>query len=157
MIRRALAAVALLTIAVPLHAGFNEVARAVQSKRGVKRVWIPFLGIARAAIWMARPAGVHDFQLATFEGTDDVDPRELANVLRERAGEGYQPLVQVRSARSGEWSFIYAKPSPGGSRIDLLILTHDHDETVLVRVDVNADELVRQMNDPRGVVRIAGD
>lgn len=155
MTRRILAAAALLIAAMPLHAGFLEVAHAVQAKRGVHRVWIPFLGIARAAIWMARPVGVHDFQLATFEGADDLDPRELAEIMRERAGREYQPLVQVRSARSGEWSFIYAKPSRNGSRVDILILTHDHDDTVLVRVDVDADVLMREMKKPRNVTRIA--
>lgn len=155
VIRRALAAAALLLLTTPLYAGFTEVALAVQAKRGMKRVWIPFIGIARAAVWMVRPAGVHDFQLATFEVHGDPDPREFAALMRERAGAEYQPLVQVRSARTGEWSFIYAKPATRGGRIDLLILAHDDDDTVLVHVDVDADVLMREMDNPRRVTRFS--
>lgn len=158
MIKRLLLAILLVTsVALPLHADFNAVARAIDSKDGVSRIWIPFLGVARAVVWVVQPEGVRDFQLVTFRNRGDVDPRELQDIMRAKAGAGFKPLVQVWSRRSNEWSFIYAKPSADGNRIELMVLAHDNDEqTVLVRVDVDANVLARELSEkPRGVTRMA--
>ena len=53
--RLLIAAVLLGSIALPLQAGFSDVARAIDRQDGVKRIWIPFLGVARAVVWVARP------------------------------------------------------------------------------------------------------
>lgn len=154
-----LAAAALFAViaAQPVHAGFSELARAIDSKHGVSRIWIPFLGVARFAVRLVEPQGVNDFQLATFEGTSNLDGREMQALMRAKIGAGFTPLVQVWSRRSNEWSFIYARPHGDGAKIELVVLAHDKEETVLVRVDVDADVLARELNDsPRGVIRIAG-
>ena len=155
--RLAAAALLLLTaVALPLHADFASIARAIDAQDGVNRVWIPFLGIARVAVRVIAPEGIHDFQLATFEGTDDLDPRALHDILRAKIGAGFVPLVQVWSRKSKEWSFIYARPSGRGDRLELVILTHDNSDTVLVRVDVDANMIARELRDePRGVTNMA--
>jgi hypothetical protein len=155
--RLALAAVLLSTIALPLHADFNAVARAIDRQDGMKRIWIPFLGVARAVVWVVRPEGVHDFQLVTFRNDGHVDPLELKEIMERKAGPGFKPLVRVYSKRTGEWNFIYAKPTPDSDRIELMVLAHDDDDqTVLVRVDVDAKVLARQLEDrPRHVTRMA--
>jgi hypothetical protein len=158
MIKRLLLATLLVAAAAqPLHADFNAVARAIDSQNGVHRIWIPFLGVARAVVWVVQPEGVRDFQLVTFRNTGNVDPHELQEIMRAKAGEGFKPLVQVWSKRTGEWSFIYAKPSPDGDRIELMVLAHEDDEqTVLVRVDVDAKVLARELEErPRHVTRMA--
>jgi hypothetical protein len=158
MIKRLLlAALLIAAFALPLHADFNAIARAIDSQDGVSRIWIPFLGVARAVVWVVQPEGVRDFQLITFRNRGDVDPRELQEIMRAKAGAGFKPLVQVWSRHSNEWSFIYAKPSADGNRIELMVLAHDNDEqTVLVRVDVDANVLARELSEkPRGVTRMA--
>jgi hypothetical protein len=156
MIKRLLiAAVLISTIALPLHADFNAIARAIDGQEGVSRIWIPFLGVARAVVWVVRPEGVRDFQLVTFKSDGRVDPHELQQIMQAKVGPGFQPLVRVWSRRSGEWSFIYAKPSKDNT-IELMVLAHDDEETVLVRVDVDAEVLARELEDrPRGVTRMA--
>jgi hypothetical protein len=156
MIKRLLiAAVLITTVALPLHADFNAIARAIDGQEGVSRIWIPFLGVARAVVWVVRPEGVRDFQLVTFKSDGRVDPHELQQIMQAKAGPGFQPLVRVWSRRTGEWSFIYAKPSKDKT-IELMVLAHDDEETVLVRVDVDAEVLARELEDrPRGVTRMA--
>jgi hypothetical protein len=150
------AAVLALIIALPLHADFASVARAIDSQHGVKRIWIPFLGLARFVVRVVAPEGVHDFQLATFEGADNVDPKKLGDIIRTQAGPGFTPLVQVWSRKSNDWSFIYARPSKRADRLELLILAHDKADTVLVRVDVDADMIARELKDrPRHVSNVA--
>lgn len=155
MIKRLLAAALLLALTLPLHADFNEIARAIDAQRGVKKTWIPGIGLARFFIWMVRPQGVRDFQIAVFEGTEGLDPRELQGMMRAKVGPGFAPLVQVRSKKSREWSFIYARPRPNSDRIELVVLVQDDSDTVLVRVDVNADTLARELHEPRNVRRVA--
>ena len=156
MTKRFAAALLFITVvALPLRADFASIARAIDAQEGVKRIWIPFLSIARFAVRVVEPEGVHDFQLATFEGADDLDPRQLHNILRTKAGAGYMPLVQVWSRKSNEWSFIYAKPSSEG-RLELMILAHDDSDTVLVRVDVDANKIARELQEkPRNVTNMA--
>lgn len=156
MTKRLLPALLVLLVALPMQADFNSLARAIDSHRGVKRVWIPFLGVARFAVRMVQPEGVQDFQLAVFKATDRLDPRSLQELMKEKIGEGFKPLVQVWSRKSGnhEWSFIYARPS-GGDRIELVVLAHDDEETALIRVEVDASVVARNLNDPRSVSRVA--
>lgn len=155
MIKRLLAAALLLALAVPLHADFNEIARAIDDHRGVKKMWMPGIGLARFLVWMVRPKGVRDFQIAVFEGASDLDPHELQSLMRSKVGPGFTPLVQVRSKKSREWTFIYARPRPNSDRIELVVLTQDNSDTVLVRVDVNADSVARELHEPRNVRRAA--
>lgn len=157
MNKRVAAALLFLTVAaLPLHADFASIARAIDAQDGVKRIWIPFLSIARLAVNVIEPEGVHDFQLATFEGADDLDPRELRSLIHSKAGAGYVPLVQVWSKKSKEWSFIYARPSGKDGRLELMILAHDSSDTVLVRVDVDANVIARELKDkPRNVTNMA--
>jgi hypothetical protein len=151
-----LAAVFALLITLPLHADFASVARAIDSQHGVKRIWIPFLGMARFVVRVVAPEGIHDFQLATFEGADDVDPRKLGEIIRTQAGPGFTPLVQVWSRKTNDWSFIYARPSKKADRLELMILAHDSSDTVLVRVDVDATMVARELKDrPRHVSHVA--
>lgn len=157
MTKRIAAALLLLAVAaLPLHADFASIARAIDAQKGVKRIWIPFLSIARVAVRMIEPQGVHDFQLATFEGADDLDPRTLHEIIRTKAGAGFVPLVRVWSRKSSEWSFIYARPSARADRLELMILAHDDGDTVLVRVDVDPTIVARELKDrPRNVTNVA--
>ncbi|HEX7707153.1 MAG TPA: hypothetical protein VF701_11910 [Thermoanaerobaculia bacterium] len=152
MTKRLLAALLAVSLTVPLYADFASIARAIDAQHGVKRVWIPFLGLARAAVRVTQPQGVRDFQLVTFKGTGGLDGQHLSSLVRSKIAPGFQPLVQVWSRKSGDRSFIYARPHPNGNRVELIIVAQDGEETVLVRVDVDADVIARQLGDePRNV------
>jgi hypothetical protein len=155
MTKRIVAALIVLAVAVPMYADFGAVARAIDAEKGVKRIWIPFLGVARLAVRIVHPEGVRDFQLVTFEGADNVDPSRLQQVMQEKLGKGFVPLVRVWSKKGGkkEWSFIYVRPH-GGDRIELVILAHDDEDTALVRVDVDAEMLARELDEPVKVTRM---
>jgi hypothetical protein len=150
-----LIAILTLVFALPLHADFGTIARAIDDQSGVKRIWIPFLGIARAVLWVAHPEGVHDFQLATFEGGEHIDPRQLQQILRTQAGPGFVPLVRTWRRDKKEWSFIYAKAVPNSTIMELMIVTHDSEDTVLVRVEVDANIIAHELREPRSVAKVA--
>jgi hypothetical protein len=137
--------------ATPARANFDDIVRAVESRYNVHRTWMPMFGLVRFALWVARPGGVSDVQLATFEDTHFDDVQDLAEIVRRNAGEPMQPLVQTRSNRNGETTLIYARPL-GGDRVALLIFAHDRDDTTLVRVVVSMDKFSEAMNHPDRVV-----
>jgi hypothetical protein len=155
MTKRLVLAALLVSIALPMRADFGDIARAIDGHHGVHRVWIPLLGIGRFFVRAIAPEGIHDFQLATFEGADKLDPQELHALMQSKAGAGFTPLVKVWSKRSREWSFIYVRPQ-ANDRVELMILTHDSSDTVLIRVEVDANVIAREVTDsPRHVSRVA--
>ena len=154
--RIAFAALLVLFAAAPMRADFDSLVRAVESVPGLRRVPIPGIGLVRLAVWMIHPKGVYDLQLATFEGKGgDIDRRELESLIRRHADAGYQPLVQVHSRRSGELTLIWARPM-GRDRVELLLLTHEHDdETVVLRTVVDVETVAREIGDPHTAKRVA--
>ena len=154
--RLAFVLLAALFIAVPSRADFDSLVQAVGTIRGLHRVWMPGFGLVRFAVWMVHPEGVHDLQLATFEGKGgDLDPRVFESLLREHADAGYRPLVQAHSRRTGEVTLIWARPQRG-DLIELLLLTHEPgDDTVVLRTVVNVETVARQIGDPHHATRIA--
>lgn len=146
MMRRAAVLLALL-VAVPAHAGFNEILGGLENRLG-RTMWIPFFGLMRTVVRVGHPRGVHDLQLAVFEGKGRIDPQELDALMTSRAGRDYTPLVRVRSRRDKESSFIYARPA--GNNIEMLVLTNDGDDTVLVRLLVDPRVVGQYLdNDPK--------
>jgi hypothetical protein len=150
------AAILSLVLAQPLLADFGSVAGAVERHLGVSRTWMPFLGVARAFVRVAHPSGVHDFQLAMFEGGRSGGGKAIEEVLKSSVGPGYSPMVRVHSTRRDEWSFIYAKPRTDGV-VELVIVSHDPGETVVVRVTADADMLMKELNQPGRGARIGRD
>lgn len=132
MMRRMLFALMLLLVTVPLFAGdFDQVARAIEKRGALQRQWIPFLGLARTFVRAAAPDGVHDFQLAVYERSNGADWAGVEQSFIAAAGSEYQPFVTTRE-RSGESTKILARPR--GKLLELLILTRDSEDTVLIRV-----------------------
>ena len=148
--------IALLAVflSIPAQAGFDGVLAGLESRLG-RTLWIPFFGFARTFVRVGHPRGVHDVQIAVFEGKGRLDPGELDTLMRSRAGRDYAPLVRVRSRKQRESTIVYARPH--GQLLELLVLTNDSDDTVLVRVVVDPDAAMRYLNDdPRSMARLAG-
>jgi hypothetical protein len=158
MIRRATLSALLLLVALPMRADFDSLVHAVQTIPGLHRVSIPGFGLVRFAVWMVHPKGVHDVQLATFEGRShaDIDRGELERLLRQNADAGYQPLVQQHSRRTGELTLIWARPGRGDT-MEVLLLAHDpKDETVVLRAVVDVETIAREIVNPHTAAHIAG-
>jgi len=154
--RIALVLFATAFVALPLRADFDSLVRAVETIPGLHRVPMPGFGLVRFAVWMVHPEGVHDLQLATFEGEGgDIDQRELERLLRRHAEAGYQPLVQAHSRRNGELTLIWARPARG-DLVELLLLAHErNDETVVLRTVVDVETIAREIGNPHSAIHIA--
>lgn len=138
MIRRTALLLALALFAAPLYAGFHDVAAALEQQLG-EPTWIPFFGLARSFIRVVHPDGVHDVQLAVFEGKGRLDGRVVEQLLASRIGPGFSPMVRTRSR--AESVFIYARPA--GNNVEMVILSSEHDDTVLIRVVADPEAISR--------------
>lgn len=153
MTKAAIAAVISILLAAPLQADFGQIARSLDSHLG-SRMWLPFLGLGRFFVRTIHPRGIHDFQLAVFEDhRQGIDPLELEELMRRGTGKGFAPLVRVRSNRSGENVFVYARPR--GRNVEMMILVHERNETVLVRLVANAEVAMREFGGTRGMIKLA--
>ena len=148
--------IAVAFVALPLRADFDSLVAAVERIPGLHRTPIPGFGLVRFAVWMIHPEGVHDLQLATFEGKGgDIDSADLERLLRKHADAGYSPLVQAHSRRTGELTLIWARPSRGNT-VELLLVTHEpNDETVVLRTVVDVEMVARGIGNPHTAVNIA--
>jgi Domain of unknown function (DUF4252) len=150
-----LALAAMIVAAQPLRADdFHRVARGLRTL-GFERTWIPFMGLARTFVKIAHPKGVHDFQIAVYEKTPDVTGEEVERMIKSRIARGFSPLVRVYSSRRGESVFIYARPSRDNRTVELIVLSHEPNETVLVRVTADAEKVGRELGVPEKVGQIA--
>ena len=155
MSKRAALFALVLFATLPLHAGFKDVVRAVESRTQMHPTYVPLLGLARFAVWIIHPDGIYDFQLATFDGDSRtaVDYDDLTAMIRKAAGAGYRPLVQARSKRKGEFTYILAKPVDE-NRIDFMLATHDRSDTVVIRAVIDADKMLAHINEPHSFARL---
>ena len=145
-------ALAAFLLAATARADFNSLLRVVESQPHLHRVWTPGISLARLAVRMVHPEGVHDFQLAVFEGRGRFDSRDFDAVLRTSSE---RPMVQVHSNRTGETTLIWAR-SVGADLIEMVLLAHDpNDDTVVLRAVINGEILAREIADPRHASRIA--
>jgi hypothetical protein len=147
----ALLAAALIAAAAPARADFGGVVRAVDARVGGHRVEIPLFGLVRHALWMLHPEGVHDVQFTTWEGGETIEGPELQRILEMRAGSGFQPVVRARSR--GESTFIYARPA--GELIEIMLVTHDREDTVVLRALLDGDLFARKIHDHRAMEHLA--
>jgi hypothetical protein len=130
--RRLLLVLVILAAATQAHAGeFDRVARALERDASLDREWIPFLGMARTLIRVVEPQGVHDLQLAVYSTPGRSDWNHLVRTMTANAGPQFRPMISAKE-RSGESVLVLARPQ--GKLLEMLILTRDGEETVLVRV-----------------------
>lgn len=146
MSRRIALVFAIVLTAATAHADFNELVRAVQSQRGLHRIWTPGIGLVRLGVRIVHPNGVHDFELAVFEGNTRFDRDQFDAILRTSPDT---PLVRAHSNHSGETTIIWARPI-GRSRFEMVLMAHEPgDDTVVLRAVVDAEILAREMSHPR--------
>jgi hypothetical protein len=138
----------ILLAAATARADFHSLLRVVERQPGMHRLWTPGISLARLAVRVVHPEGVHDFQLVVFEGHGRFDGRDFEAILRTSSD---RPMVLVHSNRTGETSVIWVRAA-GGDLVEMVLLAHDpKDNTVVLRAVINGEMLAREISDPRHV------
>jgi hypothetical protein len=144
-IRRAALAIFVLLFTTSVHAGeFDRISSAIERSANLEREWIPFFGLARTVVRAASPSGVYDIQLAVYSGRN-ADWNRLQTAFSTAAGPTFRPMVRARE-RDGDSTLILARPH-GKDHVELLILNRDDEDTVLIRLVADPEEVSRIAND----------
>jgi hypothetical protein len=149
MVRRLIiaAVVAVLaTAGIASAASFEDVARNVESRLGMKRTRMPGMGfLMNSFVAVSRPGGARAMKLAAFESENGrFEPGTFQSAVRERAA-GWTPVVQVQSLMGREEVALYVKPA--GDKLELLIATSEQSEGTLVYVKIPGRQLMEWFRD----------
>ena len=146
-----LANVALCAIALsPLSAvasdhDFNAAVATIETTYHLHRQHIPMVGLVSLCTHVATGGAVKGIRIAQFDDGSILPPHaDLPSLLQGTLGASWSLVVDTRS--SGEQDAIYARPH--GQRMTLLVASYDHGDFSVVRVDLNAAQLARWMDDP---------
>jgi hypothetical protein len=154
-IRSVLTAVIMLFFVTGCSNGseFRTLCSAVGSEPGVKRQRVPFMGLARTGVRMIKPSGVHDLRLAVYEHPDGLNGpnRRLDAAIGRITDEGWAPMVRVTEA-GGSRTTVWIRPE--GDLMDMLVLAHDSEESVVMHMRVDSERLLADLaENPIGVAK----
>ena len=128
---------------------YDAVVNHLRERFHAKKQGIPFLGLARFAVKLIKPAGVKSFNITLFEDLRFESPergRVLRQTLPELLKDGWSPLIRV-SELNGDQSFVYAHEA--GDDIKLMIVNIEADSAAVIRVKLSPETLVKFLQDPK--------
>jgi len=141
------------TIAVPKAEArgneFDAVCKHIRTRYKAKKVKIPFMWLARAAVGIVRPAGVKSFKVTIFRNLDfpsDTLHSEMKTVMADAFSADWSPILRIRS-REGEQ--IYMNMRESGKNVKILAVKIEKDEAIVVRAKFNPEKLVKFMENPK--------
>ena len=128
----------LLPLALPASE-FDWMVREFARQSGVQQMHIPFLGLARFTVAVARPAGTSDFKLAIFEHPH-MQGGEFSQMTDSLIGAAWKPIIRVRS-RNSESTNFYVQPN--GKYLRLLIATIDSGDATFIELRLKPESLMK--------------
>ena len=137
------------TSATAQDSGFKQIAQHLKTRYQAKKKSIPFLGLAKFAVKLVKPAGVKSFSLSIFENlknTNDLPDSELSMLMRNALSQEWQPLVRVRS-RNGDQVYVYAMDA--GKDVKLAVLVINQREAAIARVKIDPQALRKFVENPK--------
>jgi hypothetical protein len=128
--------------------GFDAIAKHLKTRYQARKKGIPFLGLAKFAIRIVKPAGVKSINVSLFEdlkNTSGLPDGELSGMMRDSLSAEWQPLISIRQ-RNGDQIYIYA--TEAGKDIKLAVLAINQTDAVLARVKVEPNALRKFLDNP---------
>ena len=128
---------------------FSSVVEHIESHYSAKRRGIPFMGLARFAVKMIKPAGVKNFKVVVLQDLDfSTSPSgaEFHPFIRSAIDPAWQPLAQYSSRLKQQWAYVYAQQE--SENIKFLIVTLQNREAYIVQLKFSPEKLARFLDNP---------
>src|SRR5687768_7762403 len=128
---------------------FDAIKSHLKSKYDAKKVSVPFMWLARAAVKVVRPAGVKSFNVTIFEDlkfSRQTLDKEMRDAMRRSFGPEWSSILTVRS-RDGEQVYMYMRED--GKNIKIALITIGGSDAVVIRATFSPEKLVEFINDPK--------
>ena len=137
------------TLAHAKPSEYDLIVRHLKQKYQAKKVNIPFIFLARAAVSMVRPAGVKSFSITLFKdlkfSRENLDV-EMQAAMRSSFSNDWLPIFHVRSTE-GQQAYMYMRESNNCVRIALV--TIDKEQAAIIRATFSPDRLADFINNPK--------
>jgi hypothetical protein len=127
----------------------EAIVRHLKTKYAAKKVSIPFMWLARAAVKVVRPAGVKSFNITIFEDlkfSKETLDKEMRVAMRSSFGPEWSSVFNIRS-QDGEQVYMYMKED--GKNIKIALVTIDREEAAVIRATFSPEKLADFINDPK--------
>ncbi len=128
---------------------FKEIVRAIADEYHTQPTQIPMSGLVNAVLFVTRPGGAKQLDLAVFENLNGEghDGAKVASRIRGIVGTSWRPFVEVRSRRKGdEITLIYVRPE--GREFRMIVATIEHNEATVVHLKLDPSAIRRWMDHP---------
>jgi hypothetical protein len=128
---------------------YDAVVKHLKARYQAKKQRIPFLGLARFAVKLVKPAGVKSFDITIFEDLKFDSPergRDLKSALPGLFTAEWIPLVRMSSINSDQF-LVYARET--GKDIKLIIVRVEADQATVIRAKIDPETLVKFIQDPK--------
>ncbi len=145
-----------LVSACPLRAGNREFKRLVRDLRAQCHSTPMGTGLLGCLVRWCSPRGVSGLHMAIFddpEASRRLQAADFEGLVGKSVGADMAPMVRVRSRSKGEHTFIYARPE--GRKAELLIVSADPREVVVISLKVDPQTFQAWMDDPGRMGRSA--
>jgi hypothetical protein len=120
--------------------GFDAVVNSIESRYHTHATRIPFVGLISLVAGKATHRGVSGIHVANFESfPESVDGQELANLVEQHIGSGWERMIRDTSRKGHEQTLILIHPE--GTRMGMFIVDLDGHEMDVVQVSVDPDHL----------------
>lgn len=140
-------AAVLASPALPRDREFDAVVKGIETRYQVRRTKIPFMGLANALLFVARPAGASGLKMAVFENASLLDRAdEFQSNLQATLGPRWRRFIETQSQRENESTTIYSRVD--GKRLYLLIATVERDEVSVLRCRLSTGALKNWVYQP---------
>jgi hypothetical protein len=127
---------------------FGKVVSVIEAEYHVHRNYGFLMSLAGVAVKCSHVAGVKVFKAALFENQHldaaELD-RRLDEMVERASSSGWRPLVKHVSRHGREHEYIYARTR--GSDLDVLLVSVEPDEAVVLQVKINPSKLSQFINE----------
>jgi len=157
--RSLLLAALCLALALPASAGDASFHRLVGTlSRHYQTRPVAGLGFAAFVARLFTPSGVHRLSLAVFDELPEqkgpIEDATFERAVREAVDPSYIPFIRVISGPRHELTCVYLREA--GKSFDLLLVTAQSREAVVVGMRLDPDAMAKWMDDPEGMSRKCG-
>jgi hypothetical protein len=128
---------------------YDLIVNHLKSKYRAKKVHIPFMWLARAAVHAVKPAGVKSFNVTLFQDlkfSDDTVDTEMQSAMRNAFSAEWSSVFHVHS-RVGQQAYMYMRED--GKDVKLTVVTIDKNEAAVFRATISPEKLEEFISDPK--------
>ncbi len=128
---------------------YDAVCDHLENRYRAKKVKIPFMWLARAAVGIVRPAGLKSFKVTIYKDLDfsqDSLHGEMKQVMIDAFSQEWSPILRVR-VRDGNQ--VYMNMRESGKNIKILMVKIERNEAIVVRAKFDPDKLAEFIENPK--------